>query len=81
MAVFGDFQDVVRVGDVVLIQPDEAGVANDVANGYNLGINVGEVLRIVNKSSVEISYLFAKELDGPWQRWLQKGSGEELVDV
>eukprot|EP00300_Choanocystis_sp_HF-7_P007523 c15337_g1_i1.p1 GENE.c15337_g1_i1~~c15337_g1_i1.p1 ORF type:complete len:855 (+),score=130.87 c15337_g1_i1:156-2720(+) len=76
VAIYGDYQDTVRIGDVLLIQPDEVGVANDVANGYNLGINVVEVTRIVTKSSVEVSYMFAKNLEGPWQRWIQKGSGE-----
>ncbi len=65
-----------RVGDVLLIQPDEAGVANDAENGYTLGINVVEVIRIVTKSAVEVSYMFAKHLEGPWQRWFQKGSGD-----
>ncbi len=75
VAIFGDCQDVINIGDVVLIQPDEAGVANDVMNKYTLGINLGEVTKVVSKSTVEVSYLFATSLEGAWQCWIDRESG------
>eukprot|EP00300_Choanocystis_sp_HF-7_P005828 c14299_g1_i2.p1 GENE.c14299_g1_i2~~c14299_g1_i2.p1 ORF type:complete len:828 (+),score=117.56 c14299_g1_i2:197-2680(+) len=55
VAIYGDFQDTIEVGDVLLMQPDEIGVANDVKSGYNLGINVVEVSRIVTRTTVEVA--------------------------
>ncbi len=79
VAVFGDYQDLIKVRDVLLFQPDKAGVANDLASGYKLGINVVEVERIVSKTSVEVTYMFANAFDGPWRRWLQN-SGEVIMN-
>ncbi len=76
VAVVGNFEEVVRIGDLVLIQPDGVGVSNDVMQGYTLGINIAEVIGVPSKQQVEVEFFFAKSLGGLWHRWLQKPSGE-----
>ncbi len=65
----GDDVDLVRVGDVVLILPDDESIAADKRAGYKLGVNMVEVSAITGDREVQVSYLFASTLDGPWESW------------
>ena len=68
--------DVVTVGDLVMIMPDDDGVKADVQLGYKLGINVVEVEEVdATQDSVTVSFFHGKSWDGKWQRWINKSDG------
>ena len=70
----------VRVGYIVLIMPDLEGQQVDKSNGYDLGINLAEVIGLCG-DTVEVSFLFGKTWTGPWQRWVTKPEGQSSISL
>lgn len=63
---------VIRLGDFVLVSPDEAGRKADATLGYNLLINVGKVIDIHHESQeVTLHWFFSKAWNGRWTAWLR----------
>ena len=63
---------IVAVGDVIIMEPDDASRAKDIEFGYTLPISFGKVAEVDTvEECVQVHWLFCTSLEGKFSNWPQ----------
>ena len=72
--------DIVTVGDVIIVEPDDVSRSKDLEFGYNLPISFGKIVSVdIANESVELKWLFCSNLDGKLTPWPQATVNSDCV--